>query len=182
MAEDIFSVFSEVTRRLESANVPYMVVGSVASMIYGEPRLTKDMDLVIDLLPAGARRLAELFPLDEFYCPPEEALSAELAERGQFNLIHHSTGIKVDLIVRKTTEHAVVEFSRRRREPLWEDYDAYIASPEDVIVKKLQHFRDGGSEKHLRDIRGILAHCELDDGYLQGWIRRLGLESEWGRI
>jgi len=182
MADNIFSVFSNVTRRLESAGIPHMVVGSVASMIYGEPRLTKDIDLVIDLLPSGASRLTRIFLFDEFYCPPEEAIAAELAERGQFNLIHQSTGIKIDIIVRKDTEHAREEFERRRRKPFWENYEAFVASPEDVIIKKLQYFREGGSEKHLRDIRGILAHCELDRSYMEFWIDRLRIGDEWKRI
>lgn len=182
MAEDMFAAFAEVTRKLESAGIPYMVVGSVAAMLYGEPRLTKDIDLVIDLLPGSAQRLVELFSPDEFYCPPVEAVSAELAERGQFNLIHRAIGVKIDLIIRKDTEHARTEFARRRKEPLWEDCDAFMASPEDVIIKKLEYFREGGSEKHLRDIRGILVQCELDSSYLQHWVAQLHLEREWARV
>jgi len=181
MADNIFKVLSQITRQLESVGIPYMIVGSIASMVYGEPRLTRAMDIVIDL-PLGAPKLAALFPFNAFYFPPEEAIASDLAERSQFSLLHHETGIKIDFIVRKDTEHARMEFERRRREPFWKSYDAFVASPEDVIIKKLQYFREGGSEKHLRDIRGILAHCELDLSYMQYWIDRLGIGDDWKRV
>ncbi len=169
-------------KKLEEQNIPYMVVGSVASMIYGEPRLTHDMDLVIDLLPKDALRLETLFPLEEFYCPPEEVLTAEIIHRGQFNLIHHESGLKIDLMVRKNSEHSICEFGRRRKAPFWQSNEVYIASPEDVIIKKLDYYREGGCEKYLTDVRGILAHTVVDESYLGVWVRKLGLSDEWKRV
>lgn len=159
-----------------------MIVGSVAAMIYGEPRLTHDMDLVINISPADASKFEGLFPLEEFYCPPKEVLVSEIVHRGQFNLIHHETGLKIDLMVRKETEHALSEFRRRRKVPFWQSLAAYVASPEDVIIKKLDFYRQGGSEKHLTDIRGILAQTEIDKAYLQEWITKLGLMAEWKKV
>lgn len=78
----LLEVFSEVLRRLEANHFPYMVVGSIASTVYGEPRLTKDMDLVIDIPAADLRKLSRLFPLSDFYCPPDEVLSDECVRRG----------------------------------------------------------------------------------------------------
>src|SRR5690606_36410804 len=99
-----------------------------------------------------------------------------------FNLIHHDSGLKVDLIIRKTTPHARAEFSRRRRVPVFGGNEVTLASPEDVIIKKLDYFRQAGSEKHLDDIRGIQAETALDDAYLATWIQTLGLHAEWARL
>jgi hypothetical protein len=137
---------------------------------------------MIDILPSDARKLESLFPPEQFYCPPLEVMKSEIVHRGQFNLIHHETGLKIDLMVRKATEHALAEFERRRRTPFWEGHEAYVASPEDVILKKLDFFRQGGSEKHLHDIRGILAETPVDETYLRSWIDRLGLATEWEKI
>jgi len=177
--QNLIETFFSVIQKLEEKEIPYMVVGSIASMIYGEARLTRDMDLVIDILPSDAKKLEALFPLEQFYCPPLEVMQAEIVHRGQFNLIHHETGLKIDLMVRKATEHSVTEFERRRKTPFWEGHEAYVASPEDVILKKLDFFRQGGSEKHLHDIRGILAETPADEAYLHSWIEKLGLAKEW---
>ena len=178
----MIDVFFSVLQKLESENVPYMVVGSVAAMVYGEPRMTHDMDLVLDILPEDASKLEEMFPLDEFYCPPIEVLSSEITHRGQFNLIHQGTGIKIDIMIRKDTEHARTEFQRRHKVPFWQGSEVFLAAPEDVIIKKLSFYREAGSEKHLKDIRGIMAETEIDKEYLKKWIQTLKLETEWGKL
>ena len=175
----LVDVFSEVISRLETHRFDYMVVGSIASIVYGEPRLTKDMDLVIDLSPQDLSRLTALFSDEAFYCPPEEVLRDEFVRRGQFNLIHPSSGLKVDFVFRKNSPHGQKEFMRRRRIELWPGLSANLAAPEDVILKKLDFFREGGSQKHLLDIKGILAQTEVDSSYLAEWVKLLGLESAW---
>ena len=117
MADNIFHVFSEIIEKLESKNIDYMIVGSVASMIYGEPRMTRDMDLVIDLVEDAVGCFEDLFSSQEYYCPPGEVLLQELSQRGQFNLIHNASGLKIDIVVRKNSAHARQEFSRRKQRP-----------------------------------------------------------------
>ena len=180
--QGLIPTFLSVIQKLEEKGIPYMVVGSVAAMIYGEPRLTHDLDLVIDVLPKDAIKFEPLFPLEEFYCPPLEVLQSEIIHRGQFNLIHPETGLKIDLMIRKETEHALTEFHRRRKAPFWQGFEVYIASPEDIIIKKLDFYRQGGSAKHLTDIRGILAHTEVDETYMQEWITKLSLRTEWEKV
>jgi hypothetical protein len=180
--ENILETFFSVIGKLEKNEIPYMVVGSIAAMIYGEPRLTHDMDLVIDVLPQHATKLEKLFPIEEFYCPPLEVLASEIIHRGQFNLIHPSTGLKIDFMVRKDSQHGRCEFARRRKAPFWEGCEVYIASSEDVIIKKLDFYREGGSEKHIRDIRGILAGTHTDQAYLSEWISKLGLTEQWKKV
>ena len=95
---EIFLVFTE---RLEQARINYMVTGSVASMLYGIPRFTHDLDVVIDLAPDQIDSIIEAFPLSDFYCPPAEVLQVEShrPRRGHFNVIHHETGFKADVYV-----------------------------------------------------------------------------------
>ncbi len=180
--QGLIETFFGVIKRLDENEIPYMVVGSVAAMLYGEPRMTHDMDLVIDVRAADANKLESLFPFEEFYCPPLDILRSEIVHRGQFNLIHHESGLKIDLIVRKETEHAICEFSRRRKVPFWQGSEVFLATAEDVILKKLDYFREGGSEKHLRDIRGILAETAVDEGYLAQWIDQLALAAQWRQV
>lgn len=175
----MFDVFAALIQRLEGAQIPYMIVGSIASIIYGEPRLTKDMDLVVDIAPTDARRFGRLFPLEEYYAPPPEVLDDEIVRRGQFNVLHHASGLKIDFVVRKNTAYARTEFSRRRKLTFWDSVEAFVAAPEDVIIQKLAYFREGGSEKHLLDIRGILSQTAVEHSYMQEWIVRLKLEDEW---
>lgn len=172
-------VFIQVLKTLKNNDIQYMIVGSLAAMVYGDPRLTRDMDLVVEISPNEAEKLEKLFPLEQYYCPPLEVLKSEIIHRGQFNLIHQDSGLKIDIMLRKQTAHAIEEFGRRREVELWNGFEAFLASPEDIIVKKLDFYRMGGSEKHLTDIRGIVAETNLDQDYLNTWIQRLGLTSEW---
>lgn len=178
----IMDVFKDVLARFEEAEIPYMVVGSLSSIVYGEPRMTKDMDIVIDIPAQDAGKFEFYFPFEGFYCPPQEILKDEIVNRGQFNLIYHDSGLKIDVIVRKQTPHSEEEFKRRQKISFWQGFGAYIASPEDVVLKKLDFYREGGSEKHLRDIRGILASTQIDADYLNSWIQKLGLQECWEKI
>ena len=172
-------VLKDMVARLESRGIEYFLVGSLASMYYGQPRFTNDIDLVIAIKPAQLRTFMDLFPLEAYYCPPDEVLKDEVLRGGSFNLIHQESQIKVDVDLVKPTEFYVSEMKRRRRVSIAGDFEAYVASPEDIILKKLAFYRERGSEKHLADIRGVLAETEIDPSYLNAWITRMGLESEW---
>ncbi len=175
-------VLKDVTAKLSSRNIEYFLVGSLAAMQYGRPRFTNDIDLVVEIRPSQLRDFAELFKIDEYYCPPPEILRDEVVRMGSFNLIHQSTGMKVDVVVLKNTEFYLSEFSRRKKITLAAGVDVFIASAEDVIIKKLDFYREGGSEKHLTDIREIVAATPLDQRYLDKWIDHFGLREQWGKI
>ncbi len=178
--DEVFGLF---LRKLDEAGFQYMVCGSVAAIVYGEPRMTNDMDVVIAVLPPRAREFFQLFDSSGFYCPPNEVLESELQTRGQFNLLHHETGVKIDCIVLKDDPFHREEFRRRQRVPLRESQDASFARPEDVILSKLQFYGEGGLDKHLTDIRGILQVSaeDIDATYVEAWVKKLGLEQEWAK-
>lgn len=153
-ATDLFLVF---TRTLKELRLPHMISGSVASSVYGDPRLTRDVDLVVALTPDDAPRLVSAFPPDRFYCPPEEVIRQEIGRphRGHFNLIQHSTGFKADLYPSGRDPFQAWGLSRIREVP-FEGETIPVAPPEYVVVKKLEYFKEGGSPKHLRDIHRML--------------------------
>ncbi len=175
----LLDFFQRVIKVLEEHEIDYMIVGSVASMIYGEPRLTRDIDIVIELPPNLGPKLTQIFPSSHYYLPPSEIIGQEIINRRQFNLIEVISSLKVDFIVRKTDLHAVAEFGRKRKVSITETLDAFVASPEDVIIRKLKYFKEGQSSKHISDIKGILVHTSVDMKYLQKWVDELGFAAEW---
>lgn len=180
--QNIASTFMFLLKILENNNIEYMIVGSVASMIYGEPRLTHDMDLVLNVLPGDASKIESILSTEDFYCPPLEVLRSEITHRGQFNLIHHESGLKIDLMIRKDTPHAKCEFLRKTKTPFLGGSTVFVATPEDIIIKKLDYYRQGGSEKHINDIRGILSQTQIDLNYLNLWLEKLNLIKEWEKV
>lgn len=172
------------TRKLEELGIRYMVSGSVAAIFYGEPRMTNDVDIVVHLNASDARKLEPAFPAEEFYCPPREVMEIEIArrQRGHFNLIHHETGFKADIYPACDALHRW-GLAHCRQVQL-EDDRMVLAPPEYVIVRKLQFFREGGSEKHLRDISRMIASLgeNWDREDLMSFVREYRLDEEWSRV
>ena len=178
---ELFLIFVRLFNR---AGFRYVIGGSVAAIFYGEPRMTDDVDLVVFLNEADIRRLPEVFPRTEFYVPPEETIITEVArsQRGHFNIIHMNTSFKADVYPSGRDELNAWAF-RNKRPAQFQGETLILAPPEYVIIRKLEYFREGGSEKHLRDIRGILnvSGEQLDRVALDEWIGRRGLAAEWQR-
>jgi hypothetical protein len=176
---ELFLVF---IRPLNELEISYMVTGSVAAMLYGEPRLTHDVDLVLQIQPSDIVRLAELFPLSDFYFPPEEVVRTELARRvrGHFNVIEHKSGFKADCYPTGADKLHAWAFELRNRVEVG-GADVWLAPPEYVILRKLEYFREGGSEKHLHDIRGMLASLETEVSRetIGEKASELGLSEQW---
>jgi len=166
-----------------ASEVEYILVGSLASAAYGEPRLTLDIDVVAALTGAKLPRFLSFFPAPEFYVSSDAAAEAVKSKK-QFNIIHPASGWKVDIIVKKGDEFDRSRFARKRSIPVFPDRSASVASPEDIIIKKMEYYREGGSEKHLRDITGILrvSGDVLDIPYIEVWADRKGLTEIWRAI
>ena len=170
------------TQRIDKLGVPYMVSGSVAAILYGEPRLTNDVDMIVVLSRERAAGLAELFAPSEFYCPPLEVITVEALreQRGHFNIIHQETGFKADIYLGGRDPLHAWGLARAKRVQLGED-TIVVAPPEYVIVRKLEYYREGGSEKHLRDIRAMLRTSPelIHQADLQRLITERGLDEHW---
>lgn len=159
---------------LERCGVPYMVAGSFASNIHGIPRATYDADVVVEL--TVPRLVALLGELEDSFYVSEEAAKDALARRSIFNLVHFETGFKVDLIVKKARSFSVQEFERRVPVDL-AGKERWFASPEDVILTKLEWAKLGESERQFQDALSVArVQAEaLDRAYLKRWAKALGV-------
>lgn len=179
------SRFAIFTRKLNELGIRYMVTGSVAAMAYGEARLTNDVDVVVLLKHEDVPKLIKAFPLEEFYCPPLEVIRSEMArrQRGQFNIIHHETGFKADLYLSGADPLNAWGLGNARRVQFLGE-DIFLSPPELVIVRKLEFFREGGSEKHMRDICAMLQVYadKIDRTTLEDLIRERGVQEAWARV
>ncbi len=180
---ELYELLALVVETFTRLGVPYLVTGSVASMAYGEPRLTNDIDIVAGIREEHIPDLLAAFPADAFYLSAE-AIKEAIQRQGQFNIIHPTSGLKVDVIICKETPFDRSRFARARTIRPAEHYEATFAAAEDVIIKKMEYYREGGSEKHLRDITGMLKVSpeEIDEGYIVEWSERLGLRPIWEMI
>lgn len=176
---NLFRVF---LNRLVASGLQYMITGSAASIVYGEPRLTHDIDLVLEIGVQDAWKIPQAFPADQFYCPPIEIIEEEAKQplRGHFSVIHLSTGFKADFYLKGKDELHSWAMERRKRIE-FEGLPVWVAPPEYVILRKLEYYRKGRSEKHLRDIAGMLALSseQIDMKTLQEKTEEYGLGTEW---
>jgi hypothetical protein len=172
---DYLGVLTLVAARLDSARIPYMVSGSTALGFYAQPRMTRDIDVVIDVTQDDASRLVAVFG-EDFYAD-EDAVRRAVAEQRIANVIHLASMVKIDLIVRKDEPFRRAEFDRRRQCRL-ETGTIWIVSPEDLVLSKLLWARSSGSELQIRDVRNLLSSLEsLDWTYLGHWAERLGISA-----
>lgn len=164
----------------EREGVPYRVVGSMASIAYGEFRLTNDVDILVDLNPDLAEAISAEFPAPDFYVSIP-AIREAVRRRRQFNIIHSISGLKLDIIQRKETQFSQLDITNGRRLISPGLYDAWFGTPENVILMKLRYYQEGGSEKHLRDIASMLSiqGPKIDREYIADWAGKLGVTAEW---
>ena len=168
-----FDALRDVVARLESAGIAYMLTGSVAMSIYAEPRMTRDIDIVVELSTNDERRVSELFAPD--YYVSEEAVRSAISERRMFNLFSLSHLVKVDLIVLRDDEFQRHEFARRERRELG-GTAAWVIGKEDLILSKLVWAAPSESAFQLRDVEKLLA-SGADEAYLDHWGARLGVDA-----
>ncbi len=170
---------------LDRLGARYMISGSVAAMLFGEPRMTHDIDMVVFLDDAVIAKLPTVFAAPEFYLPPHDVMMVEARRdrRGHFNVIHMASGLKADFYLANRDELHLWAITRARRFAA-AGGEVTVAPPEYVIVRKLEYFREGGSERHVRDIRAMLAVSgdSIDHAALLDWVGRLSLGPQWDRV
>lgn len=180
--DELTDLFSYVASVLERLDIPYMVVGGFAAITYGEPRLTLDVDVVVDMQYRHVNDFVAAFPIPPYYVSQEGILDS-LTRRYPFNVIRSDTGAKVDLVPLPNDPQTRTAFARRRHIV----YDAILdrsadfALAEDVVTAKLRAYQQTGSEKHLRDARGIVVtqwgRLNLDS--ITQWAHASGAEGTW---
>lgn len=168
---------------LERIGIRYFVAGSMAAMFYGEYRSTHDVDVVVFLRFGKIPFLVEAFPPPEWYLDPLTIHDA-MEHCGQFNLIHVPTALKVDFMTPEEDYYNEVRFERARRKEVAPGKSAWFAAPEDVILKKLEYYKEGGSDKHLRDIDAMIRISgeTFDREYLEKWASTLKVTVEWNAV
>ncbi|MGC8542103.1 MAG: hypothetical protein ACP5QA_15940 [Phycisphaerae bacterium] len=168
---------------MSAMKLRYFITGSTATIYYGEPRFTNDVDIVVDLPANKVMEFCGTFPPSRFYVSPEAAHDA-ISHKSQFNIIEPATGLKADIIVPTPDDFNRSRFARIRRLNLASGRNAWFASAEDVIIKKMLFYREGRSEKHLRDIIGVLRVCgeDLDRAYIARWAAVLGAGDIWIKV
>jgi len=159
--------------RLERGGVPFMLTGSLAMSYYVEPRMTRDVDIVIAAEAADAGKIAALLETD--YYVDLAAVAEGIVGKTSFNAIHREGVIKVDCFPLKDDAFNASEFARRKRVTLG-DFDTVIVSREDLVIAKLLWARESRSAVQLGDVRNLLAG-DIDDVYVNDWVARLGLEG-----
>ena len=173
-----------VVRCLEELGIAYMLTGSLASSLQGEPRSTHDVDLVIELHQADVQRFTEVLGAGrDVYLDREEVVRG-IREGSVFNLIDLSSGVKVDFWMLTDEAFDVSRFSRRIKEEIL-GMPVFLSTPEDTILAKLRWARlSGGSEKQMTDARRVyeVQNDILDMPYLSSWIERLDLKDQWRQI
>jgi predicted nucleotidyltransferase len=177
MTEEL-QTLRDVTYRLETGGIDYMLTGSVALNCYAQPRMTRDIDLVVVFYLKDAARIEEVLGSD-YYVSAGAAREAVL-NQGSFNAINQKNLLKVDFIVRKHSEYRQLEFTRRKRLQL-EGFEVWIVSKEDLILSKLDWARDSKSERQCADAENLIATgCDME--YLKTWSAKLNLTDMLTRV
>jgi len=165
----------ESISRMERIRLSYYITGSIASNYYGIPRLTHDIDIIVALTDKEIQPLVDIFSND-YYIEKDDIKDAQ-KEQGMFNIIHHSTGLKIDFWFLKDNEFSRNMFSRRQRVEIITGVQAWLAAAEDVILAKLLWNKAMPSERQLNDAKGVLEVQKerLDMVYIKSWANKLGV-------
>jgi hypothetical protein len=170
----ITELLKAITGELDTHGIPYMISGSLALNVYCIPRMTMDIDIVIELDQSNMKEFLSIF--SEGYYLDDETVKNEIHKRGMFNVIDHRTGLKMDFIVRKDTEYRQLEFSRRIREDI-DEIPVWIVSPEDLVISKFGWIQQLQSDRQMGDIRLLLALPGIDKDYIQSWCDKLHFQT-----
>jgi len=170
----ILELLKQICSELDRQGIFYMISGSLALNVYATPRMTRDIDIVIELAESDIDKFIEIFKSDFYVYKP--SVEEEVRRRGMFNVIDHRTGYKADFIVLKDNEYRQLEFSRRKRTTVL-GFEAWIVAIEDLIISKLLWTQELRSDRQIDDIRNLLENPSIDRKYLLFWCKKLQLNT-----
>lgn len=175
----IGDLLRRITSALDHAQIPHMLTGSFASTYFGAIRSTQDIDILIEAREDQIHVLMQNLAAANFYSPLDAALSA-CQSNSMFNVLDHTTGWKIDFILRKNRPFSREEFARRRLATL-ENVPVFVATAEDVIISKLEWSKLGQSYRQMEDAAKVFKSQQrtLDKSYVEKWTHDLGLEQQW---
>lgn len=175
-------LLKRVVGALEESGCQYIVTGSYASSLQGEPRLTHDIDLVVVIPPGSVDKLIGYFPAPEFHLDGG-LMKAAIREQSMFSVLHVPEGDNVDFWMLTSDPFDESRFDRKIRENVL-GIDLVVSSPEDTILAKLRWAKlSGGSEKQYRDALRVyeLQNEALEIDYIREWVKKLGVEKDWDK-
>ena len=172
-------IFREIVAALTQAGIPYMVVGSFASNLYGVGRATFDIDIVVSATADEIKSFLGLLPQTTYYFDLDAALEA-CRRRSMFNILDMSSGWKIDIIFQKPSAYHQQALQHRTSAEI-EHVPLYAATAEDTIIAKLECARMGESSRQIEDVAGILRvrGKAIDRSYIEKWVQELGLAAQW---
>ena len=169
----ILELLNRVCKALDENGFPYMISGSIALNVYAIPRMTRDIDIVIELPIFRIDEFVKLFPNSYLN---KATIIEEVKKQGLFNIIDHDTGFKLDFIPRKDTDYFKHAFSRRKKISELET-ELWVISLEDLIIAKFIWIQDYRGEQQLQDIENLLLDPDKDMKYIKEWCHDLGLNT-----
>jgi len=166
-----------IARILERLNIPYIVTGGIAVLVWGRPRFTADIDMVVELKTSNIPKLGKaLLELSEAGYVDRQSIKKAILQEGEFNFVDGETGVKVDFWVLKKNAFDVSRLQRKIAKEIL-GQKIYFSSPEDLMLIKLQWFKESESSRQIEDVESILkiSGDKLDMQYLKVWALKLGV-------
>jgi len=181
---DFETLIIKIAKILNKLRIPYFITGGYAVAVWGRLRATFDIDVVIEMFHPQVDKFAkEMRGLGKAVYIDEDMMSEALARRGEFNVIHPESGIKMDFFVAGVNPQGKQELARARAYTIKEQ-KVFFISPEDLILSKLRWYQQGGGERHLEDAQSVIKKSGklLDDKYLKKQISAQSLDELWMKI
>ncbi len=170
----ILNLLEKIAKSLEEKKIPYMLSGSIALNTYTIPRMTLDVDIIIELHEENLQNFLSIF--DENYYLNKNTVNEEMKNSGMFNVIDHETGFKVDFILRKNTEYRKHEFLRKKKTKI-ADFYVWMVTKEDLVISKIEWIQEFKSDKQVNDIKHLLSISNIDNNYIKKWLKKMNLKT-----
>jgi len=170
----IHALLEKICTKLEQHNIPYMLSGSLAMLTYTTPRMTRDIDIVINIQSNDLDKFLDIFKEGYYINPP--TVEIEIKRRGMFNVIDFESGFKIDFIVRKNTDFHVNEFNRRILSNAY-GFQTWIVSIEDLVISKIKWIQELQSDTQINDINNLIRNPNVDMEYVKQWCKEMNLNT-----